>query len=280
MGRQGWSFGKRRPLGGLSALFALAVVLVAVFAPLVAPYDPLAQHAGRTLEGMGRDFWLGTDQLGRDILSRIVYGTRVSLTVGFLAVALGTSGGVALGILSGFQGGKLDLYIQRLVDAWMAFPGLILTLALVGILGASLINVSIAIAIVTVPVTARLVRGTVLSVKEYDFVEAAISIGARRFRVAVMHILPNIMAPILIVATARLGTAILTEASLSFLGLGVPPPVPTWGGMLAREGRDYMITNPLLAMWPGLAIMFTVMAFNLFGDALRDLWDPRLRGGH
>jgi peptide/nickel transport system permease protein len=264
----------------VSLVVLVVIILTAVFAPVVAPYDPTDTHRGRTLETPSWDFLLGTDHLGRDLFSRIVFGARISITIGFLAVFLGTSGGVVLGIASGMQGGKFDILVQRLVDAWMAFPGLVIALALVSMLGPSLMNVAIAIAIGTVPSTSRVVRGAVLSEKERDYVSAVVSIGAARLRLALRHILPNVLPPILILATARLGSAILAESSLSFLGLGVPPPTPTWGGMLSREGREFMITNPMLGLWPGLSIMLTVLAFNLFGDGLRDILDPKLRGGH
>ena len=271
-------FVRRRPLGGVSAVVILIMFAAALFAPVVARYDPLYQHAGRILEKPSLEFWMGTDHLGRDIYSRIVHGAKVSITVGFVSVAIGTAGGALIGLVSGFQGGKLDLYVQRFVDAWIAFPGLVLILVLVSMLGPSLLNVSIAIGIGSMPGTSRLVRSAVLSTKENEYIVAATAIGASRARVGARHILPNVMAPIIIVATVSLGAAILAESSLSFLGLGVPPPAPTWGGMLSREGREFMIIQPLLGLWPGIAITAVVMAFNLFGDALRDVWDPRLRG--
>ena len=274
------NFIKRRPLGGVSGIVILVLVVVALFAPQVARTDPMAQHAGRILEASSWEFWMGTDHLGRDVYSRLVHGARVSIIVGFTAVALGTSIGSLIGLVSGYQGGRFDLYVQRLVDAWIAFPGLVLILVLVSMLGPSLINVSIAIGIGTMPGTSRVVRSAVLAAKENEYVLAAYAIGASRMRIGARHILPNVMAPIIIVSTVSLGTAILAEASLSFLGLGVPPPAPTWGGMLSREGREFMIIQPMLALWPGFAITVVVMAFNLFGDALRDVWDPRLRGGH
>ena len=271
-------FIRRRPLGGVSAVIILIMFAAALFAPVVARYDPLSQHAGRILEKPSLEFWMGTDHLGRDIYSRIIHGAKVSITVGFVSVAIGTVGGALIGLVSGFQGGKLDLYVQRFVDAWIAFPGLVLILVLVSMLGPSLVNVSIAIGIGSMPGTSRLVRSAVLSTKENEYIVAATAIGASRVRVGARHILPNVMAPIIIVATVSLGAAILAESSLSFLGLGVPPPAPTWGGMLSREGREFMIIQPLLGLWPGIAITAVVMAFNLFGDALRDVWDPRLRG--
>ncbi len=279
-GQTSRAFIKRRPLGGVSGIVILVMFVAAAFAPLVARYDPLVQHAGRILEGPSWEFWMGTDHLGRDMYSRIVHGARVSITVGFAAVAIGTTAGSLIGLVSGFQGGKFDLYVQRFVDAWIAFPGLVLILVLVSMLGPSLLNVSIAIGIATIPGTSRIVRSAVLSTKENEYVLAAYAMGASNFRIGARHLLPNVMAPIIVVSTISLGAAILAESSLSFLGLGVPPPAPTWGGMLSREGREYMVVQPLLGLWPGIAITTVVMAFNLVGDALRDVWDPRLRGGH
>lgn len=279
-GQTSRSFIKRRPLGGISGIVILVMILVALFAPLVARYDPMVQHGGRILEWPSWEFWMGTDHLGRDIYSRVVHGTRVSITVGFVAVAIGTTGGSLIGLVSAFQGGKFDLYVQRFVDAWIAFPGLVLILVLVSMLGPSLLNVSVAIGIGTIPSTSRIVRSAVLTIKQNEYVLAAHAVGASSIRIGARHILPNVTAPIIIISTVSLGGAILAESSLSFLGLGVPPPAPTWGGMLSREGREYMLIQPLLGIWPGLAITTVVMAFNLFGDALRDVWDPRLRGAH
>ena len=279
LGRNLWTFARRKPLGALSALILVVFVLTAAFAQVVAPYDPVLQHPGRNVEASSYEFWMGTDQLGRDIFSRIIYGARISITVGFAAVAIGTTLGSTLGLVSGYRGGKFDFYVQRLVDAWLSFPSLIIILTLVSWMGSSLINVCIAIGIGTIPHTSRLVRSTVLAVKENDFILAARSLGAVDRRILAWHILPNVMAPIIIAATVSLGGAILAESSLSFLGLGVPPPSPTWGGMLSREGREFMLIQPTMAVWPGFAITAVVMAFNLFGDAMRDVWDPRLRGG-
>ena len=273
-----WTFARRKPLGAICAVILAVFVLTSAFATVVAPHDPLKQNGGRTIEGSSREFWMGTDHLGRDIFSRILYGAKISITVGIAAVCVGTSMGSTLGLISGYRGGKLDLYIQRLVDAWIAFPGLILTLTLVSMLGASLINVCIAIGIASIPGTSRLVRSTVLAVKQNDFILAARALGAGDPRIVIRHVLPNVMAPIIIAGTVSLGGAILAESTLSFLGMGVPPPAPTWGGMLSREGREFMLIQPGLALWPGFAITSVVMAFNLFGDALRDVWDPRLRG--
>jgi peptide/nickel transport system permease protein len=222
-------------------------------------------------------FPLGTDPLGRDVLSRIVYGARVSLVVGFASVLIGTVLGTAIGLASGYLEGPVDSVLQRGVDTLMAVPGIVLALAVVSVLGQSLTNVILVIGLVIAPGAARVVRGAVLVVKQNAFIDAAHAAGATPWRVVLRHILPNVFAPILVIATVWLGNAIVIESALSFLGLGTPPPIPTWGGMLSGEGRRNLETAPYLAIFPGLAISIVVLAFNMFGDALRDLLDPRLR---
>jgi ABC-type dipeptide/oligopeptide/nickel transport system permease subunit len=222
-------------------------------------------------------FPLGTDPLGRDVLSRIIYGSRVSLIVGFASVILGTALGTALGLLSGYLEGRVDYIIQRAVDTTMAIPGLVLALAIVSVLGQSLTNVVIVIALVIAPGASRVVRGTVLALKQQAFIDAALALGASPSRIIVRHVLPNVLAPVLVIATVWLGNAIVIEAALSFLGLGTPPPTPTWGAMLSGEGRRNLETAPYLAIFPGLAISVVVLAFNMLGDAIRDVLDPRLR---
>ncbi len=278
IGKGALTFARKKPLGAICAVVLIIFALTAVFANQVDRYSPTVQQSGQSLKSPSAEHWLGTDHLGRDIWSRIVHGARISVTVGFAAVLIGKLGGVTLGLISGYRGGRLDLFIQRVVDAWLAFPSIVLLLAIVTMLGPSLFNVILAIGVGSMPGTTRLVRSTVLSAKENDYVTAARALGAQEGRILFRHILPNVMAPIIVSASVTLGAAILAESSLSFLGLGVPPPAPSWGGMLSREGREYMIINPLLAVWPGLAITLVVMAFNLLGDALRDVWDPRLRG--
>jgi peptide/nickel transport system permease protein len=222
-------------------------------------------------------FLLGTDPLGRDVLSRIVYGARVSLIVGFGSVLIGTLLGTGLGLVSGFWEGRLDQVIQRGVDTAMAIPGIVVALAVMSVLGQSLTNIILVIGLVIAPGTSRVVRGTVLAIKQQTFVDAALASGASPARIVLRHVLPNVFAPILVIATVWLGNAIVIEAALSFLGLGTPPPTPTWGGMLSGEGRRNLETAPYLAIFPGLAISVVVLAFNMLGDALRDLLDPRLR---
>jgi ABC-type dipeptide/oligopeptide/nickel transport system permease subunit len=273
---------RRQPVGAASGLIIVAVVAVALLSPVLAPYDP--QRFNLDPRGLpirlrppDAAFPLGTDALGRDVLSRLVYGARVSLLVGFASVALGTLAGTLLGLLSGYAGGRVDNLIQRAVDTTMAIPGIVLALAVMSVLGQSLANIILVIGIVIAPGACRVVRGTVLAIKEQTFVDAARAAGAAPARVLLRHILPNVSAPILVIASVWLGNAIVIESALSFLGLGTPPPTPTWGGMLGGEGRRTLETAPYLAIFPGLAISIVVLAFNMLGDAVRDLLDPRLR---
>ncbi len=260
----------------------LALVLVAILAPVLAPRDPYAFNLNERglpirMQAPSFAFPLGTDPLGRDVLSRIVYGSRVSLIVGFASVVIGTLLGTVLGLVSGYWEGRPDSVIQRAVDTAMSVPGIVLALAVMSVLGQSLVNIILVIALVIAPGASRVVRGTVLAVKQETFVAAAQALGASPGRVVARHVLPNVFAPILVIATVWLGNAIVIEAALSFLGLGTPPPTPTWGGMLAGEGRRNLETAPHLAIFPGVAISVVVLAFNMLGDALRDLLDPRLR---
>jgi peptide/nickel transport system permease protein len=267
----------RQPVAAISAAFILIVVLAAILAPAIAPYDPISGTRD-TFARPGLTHPMGTDDLGRDVFTRVVYGARTSLYVGILAVGLGVLGGSAVGLVSGFIGGSFDLVVQRVVDAMLAFPGIVLAMSLVSVLGISTTNALLAISIVIIPGTSRVVRSAVLSVKTNVYVEAARSIGASSKRIMLLHILPNVTAPILILISAYLGGAILIEASLSFLGLSTQPPNPSWGLMLSGTGRRYMEIAPWLAIFPGLAISLTVLAFNMFGDVVRDALDPRLRG--
>ena len=269
---------RRRPLGALGAGLVLGLLLVALLGPVLAPYHPAGIDSGSVLVAPGRQHLLGTDNLGRDVLSRVVHGARLSLYVGVASVALGSLVGAALGLVSGYRGGPTDAVIQRFVDALMALPALILALVIVSALGASLHAVVAAIAVAQVPWASRVVRATTLSVRESQHVEAARALGCSDLRILAVHIMPQCLAPFLVVATAALGVAIIAEASLSFLGLGVPPPAPSWGGMLSDAARGYVRTAPWLAIAPGVAISLAVYGFNLLGDALRDALDPRLRG--
>jgi peptide/nickel transport system permease protein len=273
---------RREPLGAASALILCGLVVVAVLAPVLAPYDPYQFNLNERglpirMQPPNAKFLFGTDPLGRDVLSRIVYGSRVSLIVGFASVAIGTLLGTLIGLISGYWEGKVDHMLQRAVDTVMAIPGIVLALAVVSVLGQSLTNIILVIGLVIAPSASRVVRGTVLSVKQSTFIDAAYAAGAPPWRIVFRHILPNVFAPILVIASVWLGNAIVIEAALSFLGLGTPPPTPTWGGMLSGEGRRNLETAPYLAIFPGLAISIVVLAFNMLGDALRDLLDPRLR---
>ena len=272
-----WGVIKRKPLGIVSAVVIALLVFTAIFANVLAPYDPLLAQPEIRLARPSWEHPFGTDDIGRDVLSRIIYGSRISLWVGLLAVGIGTFVGMIIGLVSGYWEGWLDLALQRVMDALMAIPGLILALAIVAVLTPSTTNAMLAIAVVIIPGNSRIVRGAVLSAKQNPYVEAARALGCRHLRIIASHILPNVTAPILIIASIWLGNAILIEASLSFLGLGTQPPTPSWGLMLSSTGRAFMEQAPWLAIFPGLAISLAVMGFNLFGDTLRDAWDPKLR---
>ena len=271
-------FARAKPLGAIGAAIIFLMVFAAVFAPVIAPQDYRRVNARQKLLPPSTEHWLGTDQLGRDFYSRIVYGARVSLMVGFMGTALGVGVGSLIGLVAGYVGGKTDMVLMRFTDAVQAFPGLILALAIVAALGPGLTNAFIAISITLLARPARVVRGSVLGAKETPWVEAARTVGNSDMRIMFRHILPNVFAPIIVLASLVLGIAILIEASLSFLGLGVLPPTPAWGSMLNQAGSVYFETFPRLAIIPGVAISLAVFAFNLFGDALRDVLDPRLRG--
>jgi ABC-type dipeptide/oligopeptide/nickel transport system permease subunit len=272
-----WVAIRRKPLGAASATVIGILVLTAIFADVLAPYDPLAAQPEIRLSPPSRDHPFGTDDIGRDVLSRVIYGARISLWVGLLAVGIGTAAGMVIGLACGYWEGRLDLVLQRVMDAVQAIPGLVLALAIVSVLRPSTTNAMLAIAVVIIPGNSRIVRGAVLSAKQNRYVEAAEALGCRQPRILVSHILPNVTAPILVIASIWLGNAILIEASLSFLGLGTQPPIPSWGLMLSSTGRAFMEQAPWLAIFPGLAISLAVLGFNLFGDTLRDAWDPKLR---
>jgi len=265
-----------RRSSGLAALILAALVLMAAAAPLVAPYDPSEQDLANRYQPPARTHLAGTDAFGRDILSRLIWGTRISLLVGVVAVAVATTVGALLGVTSGYTGGLLDRTLMFSVDLLMAFPLLLLALAIIATLGPGLTNVMLAIALGSVPIFARVMRAETRAIRERDFVAAARSIGASHPRIIRKYIFPNIMASTIVLASTRIGTAVLTEASLSFLGLGIRPPTPSWGIMVA-EGRAYLEQAPWIALIPGITIMITLLSFNLFGDGLRDALDVRLR---
>lgn len=270
-------FVKDKPLGAFGGSVAILLIFLAIAAPLVATHNPELTDYRAVLSEPGTEMLLGGDQLGRDVFSRLVYGTRISLVVGILSVLFGVTIGLAVGLVSGYFGGAVDLVVQRLMDAVMAFPALILALSIMAVMGASIVNVIIALAAVFVPGAARTIRSQALSIKETDYILAAKAIGVTDLRIMVRHMAPNLAATYIVLATISLGWAIVVEASLSFLGVGVPPNVPTWGGMLTGA-TEYVETAWWVAVFPGLAIAVVVFAWNLLGDALRDVLDPRLRG--
>lgn len=266
----------RRNHGAVAGgFFIILLIILALIGPAIAPYKERA-IAGKSLSPPSTYFWMGTDVLGRDVMSRILFGAHISLTVGFGAVLIGVVIGVALGLIGGFYGRKVDVAVTMFVDTTLAFPDILLAIAIVSVLGPSLRNAMIAVGIGSFPSYARLVRGQVLSAKQYDYVEAARVLGASDKRLMVRHVLPNVIAPIIVLSTLRVGTAILAAASLSFLGLGAQPPTPEWGAMV-NDGRGYLRVAWWITTFPGLAIMLTVLAVNQFGDGLRDALDPRSR---
>jgi peptide/nickel transport system permease protein len=254
----------------------LAIVVMALFADVIAPYNPLEQNYARIMEGPSAEHWLGTDSFGRDMLSRIIYGARIALVVGILAVMLAMAIGVTLGLISGYYGGLLDTVIMRIMDGLFAFPILILAIALMAVMGFGVRNVIIAVAVVSIAPFARVTRGDVLAVREEPYIEAARLAGIRNAAIIGRHVLPNVLAPIIVQGALRVSAAIITEAGLSFLGLGPQPPTPVWGSMIA-EGRNFIIMAPHISTFPGIALMITVVGLNLLGDGLRDTLDPKLK---
>lgn len=271
-----WSVLRANPLGMFGGFLILGLIVVGVFAPLIAPY-PINQFSGAPAKGPASEHVFGTDRLGQDIFSRVVHGARISLKVGFFAVGIGTLAGMAIGIASGYLGGIVDTVVQRCVDTAIAFPQIILLLIVIRVLGPSILNVILVVAIGIIPGVARVVRGAVLSERQNQYVEAARAMGASDLRVIVRHLTPNVLPLGIVIATTLLGGAILAEASLSFLGLGIPPPNPSWGADISASRTSFPI-NTWAALFPGLAISLTVLGCNLLGDALRDILDPRLRG--
>jgi peptide/nickel transport system permease protein len=279
--RIGWvrQFIVRKPLGALGAALVLLLVLIALAAPWTAPYPYDEGNSAERLQGPSLAHPFGTDANGRDMLSRIIYGARISVTIGFGAVAISTLLAVTVGVMSGYFGGWVDLLVQRLVDIWISFPALVLLISLVSMFKQiDIWIITAALGVLLAPGTSRVVRSAVLSVRHLPYIESASCIGAGHLHVVLKYILPNVFAPIIVLATVQLGTAILAESTLSFLGYGVPPPYPAWGGMLSGTGRSFMLQSPWLSIWPGLAISLAVFGFNMLGDALRDELDPRLRG--
>ncbi|WP_096188125.1 nickel/cobalt ABC transporter permease [Evansella halocellulosilytica] len=264
---------KAAMVGGFLILF---FIIVSIVGPYLTPHDPYVTNVSDKLHGPSAEYWFGTDNLGRDIFTRIIHGMSLTLYIGFSSVIIGLVIGVVIGLISGYYGKKIDAVLMRFIDVLLAFPGILLALAIVSILGASLNNVIIAVGIFSVPMFARIVRGSTLAVKKLEYVDAVKALGASDARIIFRHILPNIMSPIIVQATIRMATAILTAAGLSFLGLGAQPPTPEWGAMLSA-GRNYMWDSPHIALFPGLAIVIVVLSFNLFGDGLRDALDPKMK---
>jgi len=274
-----WTFCRRKPLGALGGLIVLVLLLLALFAPWIAPYSYDETIPGARMKAPGAQFWMGTDNLGRDVFSRVVYGAGVSVTVGFGAVLLANVFATLIGITSGYFGGAYDICVQRVVDAWQSFPFLVVILSMMAVLGPGLLNLVLALGVLGAAAGSRVIRGTTISVMQNTYVEAARALGAGHLRIMLRYVLPNVAATIIILATIGLGAAILAESALSFLGFGVPPPYPSWGAMLSGSGRSFMYRAPWMAIWPGAAISLAVFGFNMLGDALRDVLDPRLRGG-
>jgi len=271
-------FLREKPLGAAGGGIFLLFLLVGIFADFIAPYGMNEVDMLRRLEAPSLDHVLGTDHLGRDVLSRLIIGARLSMIVGFLAAGLATLVSIFLGIISGYFGGRVDTLIQRFVDAWMTFPDLVLLIVVISIVGPGMPQIIIVLGLLYGISGSRIVRSSVVSLRETMYTHAAQSMGARTLHILWYHILPNVMPVVIVLFTTRVGAVILTEAGLSFLGLGVPPPAPTWGGMLSGSGRTYMYIGPWLALAPGICLTAVVYAINVYGDALRDLLDPRMRG--
>jgi len=271
-------FAKRKPLGAFGGLVLLAMVLISVFAPVISPHNPFDISAKDIFAHPNSSMVLGGDSLGRDVLSRLFYGGRISLYVGLVSITLGITIGSVLGAVSAYYGGKLDLIIQRFVDAFIAFPGIILGLAIMSVLGSGVNNIVFALFLVLAPSAIRTVRAQAMAVKETEYILAARAVGAGDFRIILRHMMPNLMSIFIILFSLNLGYAIIVESTLTFLGVGVPPDVPSWGGMLAEGGLGYIKDAPWLAIAPGVALAMAVFSINLLGDALRDVLDPRLRG--
>jgi peptide/nickel transport system permease protein len=278
-------FIRRKPLGALGGAVVLVLILTAIFAGQIAPFAYDAGISSARLQGPSLAHWFGTDNLGRDMFSRVVWGSRISVAVGFGAVFVGTGLATVLGVVSGYVGGAFDLLFQRIIDIWISFPAIILLVFLVSVFTtrntdpfATIFIVALTLGLIVASGTSRVIRSAVVSVRHTPYIEAELCLGAGHLRMLTRHVLPNVFAPILILATTQLGGAILAESTLSFLGFGVKPPMPAWGSMLSGSGRDYFLQAPWMALWPGLAITLAVFGFNMLGDALRDVLDPRLRG--
>lgn len=273
-----WHFTRKKPLGAVSAFILVVLIVSAVAAPWMAPYEPTRTALGPSFAAPSLSHPMGLDDIGQDVLSRVIWGGRTSLGIGLTSTALALLLGTIVGLTTGYLGGKLDLFAQRGIDSMIVFPSLILALVLMAVLGQNALNIALAIAFTFAPRMSRVVRSAVLSIKEEPYVEAARAIGCSTARILFRHLLPNVFGSLMVLATLTLGTAIVIEASLSFLGIGSSPAVPSWGRMLSGAATDYLRESPHLAIFPGLAISLTVLSVNFLGDALRDILDPRLRG--
>ena len=270
---------KEKPLSIIAGVVILLLILVAIFADVLAPFPHDEVNIVDRMQAPSGRYLLGTDQLGRDLLSRLIFGAQISLTIGLAATTVNVVVAVLIGGPSGFFGGRLDLAAQRFVDAWMAFPGLLLLLTIMSLVGRGVPQIIVVLGVTGGIGGSRVIRGAVIGVKENVYFQAAEAIGSTKWRILIRHVLPNIAAPVIIIFTINVGGVIISEAALSFLGFGLPISVPSWGGMLSREGREFMEVAPRLALWPGLCLTIVVYCLNMFGDAVRDLLDPRLRGG-
>ncbi len=268
-----------KPLGTVGAVITLILLLTGIFADFIAPYGMNATNMSETLKAPSSEHWFGTDFVGRDIFSRVIFGARISVIIGLAASVIGSVTSIILGMLCGYLGGKIDLAIQRVVDIVMSLPSLILLMVMISIVGPGILQIIFVLGLRYGIVGSRMIRSAVIGIKENVYVEASVASGCSTAKILTRHILPNIMAPAIIHFTAHVPGVIMTEASLSFLGFGIPPPIPSWGGMLSGEGRLYMLQAPWLITWPGLALALVVYGINMFGDAVRDILDPRLRGG-
>lgn len=271
-------FARAKPLGALGGVFVALMIFLALFADVIAPYDYNKRNLRERLKPPSMRHLMGTDNLGRDVFTRIVYGARVSVSVGFGSIGMGVLLASLVGISSAYFGGWFDMLFQRLVDAWQSFPWLVILLSLISVMQPGVVTLIVALGILSASGSSRIIRSATLAIKEHQYIEAARAVGASHGRIIVGYILPNIFTVIIIIATIGLGGVILAEAALSFLGFGVPPPFPSWGVMLSGSARTYMYRAPWLAVWPGVAISVAVFGFNMLGDALRDVLDPRLRG--
>ena len=267
-----------KPLGGVGGLVFALFLFCGIFADMLAPYGMNETNMQRVLQAPSLAHWMGTDHIGRDVFSRILYGAQLSVIIGFLAAGLATVISIILGVLTGYFGGKIDMLIQRFVDSWMTFPDLVLLIVVVSVIGPGVSQIIIVLGCLYGIAGSRIIRGSTITVRENMYTHAAQSMGAHTFHVLCFHVLPNVMPVVIVLFTTRVGAVILAEAGLSFLGLGTPPPAPTWGSMLRGGGRTYMYVGPWLALAPGIALTIVVYSINVYGDALRDMLDPRMRG--